>query len=70
MNALQDEVNEAQAQLQYLQEQLADMELQKQEHEKAIGEGKRVMDVKKHSTKAEILALKSTIIFILEETRN
>jgi TolA-binding protein len=55
---MEAEVREAESQLKYLQEQLADLDQQRQEHEKAIKEAKRIVDVKKHSTKSEILTLK------------
>jgi Knl1 RWD C-terminal domain len=67
VDALQAEVLEAESELKYLQEQLADFDLQKQEHEAAIQESKRVMDVRKHSTKSEIFALKGKIISLIHK---
>jgi kinetochore protein Spc7/SPC105 len=68
VEALQAEVLEVEAQLKYLREQLLDLDSQKQEHEKAISEVKRVIDVKKHSTRVEIFALKGTCFCTLCDT--
>jgi hypothetical protein len=58
VGALQEEVTEAESQVKYLEEQLEELKAQKEEQEKAVNEAKRIMDVKKHSTKTEILVLK------------
>ena len=65
MDALRSEVLEAQSQLKYLEEQLGDLDVQKEENQKEINEAQRILDVKKHTTKTEIFKLKGTIIQVL-----
>lgn len=58
LNAMKADVSEAEAQLKYLEEQLTDLETQKAEHERAINEAKRIMDIKMNTNKTEISRLK------------
>ena len=62
MEVLKADVSEMESQLKYLQEQLAEVETQRAEHEKAISEAKRIMDIKSNITKSEISRLKGNTL--------
>jgi kinetochore protein Spc7/SPC105 len=58
VEALKAELLDGESQLKYLQEKLEDLNLQKLEATTAINEGRRIMDIEKNSTTAEIFKLK------------
>jgi kinetochore protein Spc7/SPC105 len=58
VEALKAELLDGESQLKYLQEKLEDLNLQKLEATTAINEARRIMDIEKNSTTAEIFKLK------------
>ncbi|KAF8213559.1 Spc7 kinetochore protein-domain-containing protein [Mycena galopus ATCC 62051] len=62
VEALQAEVAESNAQLQWLQERLEELELEKREAKTAIADANRILHIQKNSTHAELSRLKEELI--------
>ncbi|KAJ7042697.1 Spc7 kinetochore protein-domain-containing protein [Mycena alexandri] len=61
VEALQAEVAESNAQLQWLQERLEELELEKRQARSAIGDANRILHIQKNSTHAELFRLKEEL---------